>query len=170
MTVAKYRYVLFYNVIFVSTGIADLPTAARRSLPPWSRLTPPDDETKHRYALFAGGRGRPPLPPSTKVSADSVNIKPRVHPPPYVISTEANGASRERSGEISRERNATIVHEYRNLLPLGSPSNVCPLPQPFKKATAPHPRRERSGFVGSVFTFYPAYVGLLTAAVVTSAA
>ena len=30
---AKYRYVLFYNVIFVSTGIADLPTAARRSLP-----------------------------------------------------------------------------------------------------------------------------------------
>ena len=41
-----------------------------------------------------------------------------------VISTEANGASRERSGEISRERNATIVHEYRNLLPLGSPSNA----------------------------------------------
>ena len=26
----KYRYALFYNVIFVSTGIADLPAAARR--------------------------------------------------------------------------------------------------------------------------------------------
>ena len=26
------------------------------SLPPWSRLTPPDDEAKYRYAWFAGGR------------------------------------------------------------------------------------------------------------------
>ena len=55
-----------FTMLFVSAGIADLPTAARRSLPPWSRLTPPDDETKHRYALFAGGRGRPPLPRSTE--------------------------------------------------------------------------------------------------------
>ena len=29
----KYRSALFYNVIFVSTVVADLPTAARRSLP-----------------------------------------------------------------------------------------------------------------------------------------
>ena len=31
-----------------------------------SRLTPPDDETKYRFAWFAGGRGRPPLPRSIK--------------------------------------------------------------------------------------------------------
>ena len=30
MTVTKYRYALFYNVIIVDAGIADLPTAARR--------------------------------------------------------------------------------------------------------------------------------------------
>ena len=66
-----------------------------------------NDGAKYHYARLAAGRGRPalprrnttfqtktcqrrlavgrtrrpPLPPSTKVSANSVNIKPRVHPP-----------------------------------------------------------------------------------------
>ena len=31
MTVTMYRYALFYNVIIVNTGVANLPTAARRS-------------------------------------------------------------------------------------------------------------------------------------------
>ena len=32
MTVAEYRFALFYNVNFVSTGIADLPARAPRPL------------------------------------------------------------------------------------------------------------------------------------------
>ena len=58
----KERYALFYNVIIVDTGIADLPAAVRRSFPPWSRLTPPDDGAEYRYARSAAGRGRPALP------------------------------------------------------------------------------------------------------------
>ena len=57
-----------------------------------SRLTPPDDETMYRYALFAGGRGRPPLPRSTKVSSGVADLPARA-PRPTAARRRADEAS-----------------------------------------------------------------------------
>ena len=85
---ARERYVWFYNVFIVDTGIADLPTAARRSLPrdlstalemtelntvpqgwrrdegvpPYRGGFTPAKVSLYSNGIPSGGRGRPPLP------------------------------------------------------------------------------------------------------------
>ena len=132
------------------------------SLPPWSRLTPPDDEAKYRSARLAAGRGRPALPRRHYARQSIVVLKRytvgRTGRPPLPCSIESKYRHRRLAydGSPSGGRGAPLPcsieskHGHRRLAYDGSPSGGRGAPLPCSiESKHGHRRLARRGSLSS---------------------